>query len=267
MKSPAPGPVLSGVNRIVDVAVAVAGLVVSAPIMLLIAAAIFVESGRPIFFSQIRLGVGGRQFRMYKFDKFDEDAPSAGHALTLENDPRLTRVGRVLARTKLDELPQFWNVLKGDMSVVGPRPESLAFRDCFQGPYRAVLSYKPGIFGPSQVLFRDEAVFYRGRPDPEQFYRQVLFPMKAAIDLAYFAHRTLLGDLSWVVRGALAVFGWSSLTAERAGLIDASTASSGTGDLAGHSPMPIRARTRVKARARALGPVLIGSGQSVHRRP
>lgn len=267
IKSPAPGPVMSGVNRVIDVTVAVAGLVVSAPIMLLIVAAIFVESGRPIFFSQIRLGGGGRQFRMYKFDKFDEDAPSAGHALTLENDPRLTRVGRVLARTKLDELPQFWNVLKGDMSVVGPRPESLAFRDCFQGPYRAVLDYKPGIFGPSQVLFRDEAVFYRGRPDPEQFYRRVLFPLKASIDLAYFTQRNLAQDLLWVVRGALAVFGWSSLTAERAGLIEASVTPSGAGDLADHSPAPNQTRTRVNAHARALRPVLIGSGQSVHRRP
>ncbi|MGH6976882.1 MAG: hypothetical protein ACREED_07640, partial [Stellaceae bacterium] len=96
--------------------------------------------------------------------------------------------------------------------------------------------------------------------------QQVLFPMKAAIDLAYFAHRTLLGDLSWVVRGALAVFGWSSLAAESAGLIDASTASSDAGDLAGHGPTPIRTRTRVNAHARVLSPVLIGSGQSVHPR-
>lgn len=266
-ETPAPNPLLTGVSRVFDVIASAAGLVLFAPIMALVTVAIFVESGRPIFFSQSRLGVGGRQFRMYKFDKFNEDGPSTGHALTLENDPRLTRVGRVLARTKLDELPQFWNVLKGDMSVVGPRPESLVFRGCFQGPYRAVLNYKPGIFGPSQVLFRDEAVFYRGRPDPEQFYRQVLFPMKAAIDLAYFAHRTLLGDLSWVVRGVLAVFGWSSLTAERAGLIDLSTASSGVSDLAGQSPMPIQTRTGVNARARALRPVLIGSGQSLHPRP
>ena len=266
IESPAPSPELSGASRIIDVIVAIAGLVSFAPIMGLIAAAILVESGRPIFFSQIRLGVGGRQFRMYKFDKFDENAPTIGHALTVGNDPRLTRVGRLLAWTKLDELPQFWNVLKGDMSVVGPRPESLAFRDCFQGRYRAVLDYKPGIFGPSQALFRDEAVFYRGRPDLEQFYRRVLFPMKAAIDLAYFAHRTPLRDLSWIARGVLAVLGWSSLTAEREGLIESSMEWNGAGDLAGSSPTPSRTRIRVKTRARALRPALIGNGQSVHRR-
>jgi dTDP-4-amino-4,6-dideoxygalactose transaminase/lipopolysaccharide/colanic/teichoic acid biosynthesis glycosyltransferase len=265
-ESPAPRPVLSGANRVIDVIFAIGGLVAFAPIMLLIAAAILVESGRPVFFSQVRLGVGGRQFRMYKFDKFDERTPTTGHPLTLENDPRLTRVGRLLVRTKLDELPQFWNVLKGDMSVVGPRPESLAFRDSFQGRYRAILDHKPGIFGPSQVLFRDEAVLYRGHPDVEQFYREVLFPKKAAIDLAYFTHRTLLRDLSWIARCVIAVFGWSSLTAERAGLIEASMESSGAGDLPGLNPTPSRTRIRLKARARASRPAIIGSGQSAHRR-
>lgn len=262
---PAPNPALSGVSRIIDVIVATAGFVAFAPIMVLIAVAILVESGRPIFFSQTRLGVGGRQFRMYKFDKFDEKAPTTGGPLTLENDPRLTRVGRLLARTKLDELPQFWNVLKGDMSIVGPRPESLAFRDCFQGRYRAMLDYKPGIFGPSQVLFRNEAVFYSGHHDLEQFYRQVLFPMKAAIDLAYFTQRTLLRDISWIARGVLAVFGWPSLTAERVGLVESNMVWSAAGNLDGRCPTPSRTRVRLKTRAGALSPKLIGGGQPVHR--
>ena len=261
----ASSPVLTGASRVIDLAVATLAIVVSAPAMALIAVAILLESGRPIFFSQVRLGVGGRQFRMYKFDKFDEHAPTTGQALTLENDPRLTRVGRLLARTKLDELPQFWNVLKGDMSLVGPRPESLAFRDCFQGRYRAILDHKPGIFGPSQVLFRDEAVFYRGCPDLDRFYRQVLFPMKAAIDLAYFARRTLWRDLWWIVRGVLAVVGWSSLTPDRVALIQSSMTWRGDDDLVGLSPAPSRARAR-DARAPALRPALIGNGQSVQPR-
>lgn len=175
--------------RIFDVVVAAVVLVLFAPLMILIAAAVLAEGGRPVFFSQVRLGRGGRHFRMYKFRKFHKRGCLAGRPLTVEDDPRLSGVGRVLAWTKLDELPQLWNVLKGDMSIVGPRPELLDFQDCFEGPYRAVLEYKPGILGPSQVLFRNEGSLYRGRADPERFYRDVLFPLKAQIDSAYFAHR------------------------------------------------------------------------------
>ena len=206
--------------RIFDVVVAAVVLVFFAPLMILIAAAVLAEGGRPVFFSQVRLGRGGRHFRMYKFRKFHKRGCLAGRPLTVEDDPRLSGVGRVLAWTKLDELPQLWNVLKGDMSIVGPRPESLDFQDCFEGPYRAVLEYKPGILGPSQVLFRNEGSLYRGRADPERFYRDVLFPLKAQIDSAYFAHRTPLRDIAWAVRGALAVFGWSSLLHAGAVLVE-----------------------------------------------
>jgi lipopolysaccharide/colanic/teichoic acid biosynthesis glycosyltransferase len=202
-----------------DLLVAVPALFALAPLLILLAAAVWVESGRPIFYSQVRLGREERHFRMHKFRKFHERGATGGRSLTLEDDPRLTRVGGVLARTKLDELPQLWNILKGEMSIVGPRPESLAFADCFAGPYRAVLDHKPGIFGPSQVLFRSEAVFYRERTNPEQFYRDVLFPLKARIDLAYFGQRTLFRDIAWAVRGALAVFRGSSTPQEAAILV------------------------------------------------
>jgi lipopolysaccharide/colanic/teichoic acid biosynthesis glycosyltransferase len=195
---------------LLDIVLAAAGLVFLAPLMLLVGLAIAVEGGRPIFFSQVRLGRGGRHFHMHKFRKFHDRGRPGGGSLTMEDDPRLTRVGGFLAPTKLDELPQLWNVLKGEMAIVGPRPESLDFRDCFDGPYRSVLEHKPGIFGPSQVLFRHEGCLYRGRPDPEQFYRDVVFPLKAQIDLAYFPHRTLSRDIAWAARGALSVFGCSS---------------------------------------------------------
>lgn len=214
-----PVPPMGAAARLLDVVVAAAVLIFVTPIMILVAAAIFVEDGGPILFSQVRLGRRGRHFRMYKFRKFHKGRP-AGPSLTAKDDPRLTCVGRFLARTKLDELPQLWNVLKADMSIVGPRPESLDFRDCFEGCYGAVLEYRPGIFGPSQVLFRNEGSLYRGRADPEQFYRNVLFPLKARIDLAYFTHRTLFRDFVWAVRGALAVFGWSSLVHEGTVLIE-----------------------------------------------
>ena len=241
--------------RFLDVVVAAAALVLFAPLMVFVAVAIFVEGGRPIFFSQIRLGRRGRRFRIHKFRKFRErrnltkfrDAErSAGRSVTLENDPRMTRVGSLLARSKLDELPQLWNVLKGDMSIVGPRPETLNFQDCFKEPYGAVLDHKPGIFGPSQVLFRNEGSLYRGRSDPEQFYRDVIFPLKARIDLAYFPHRTLCWDVAWMVRGALAVFGWSSLVREGAALIGEAEDWIREGDACDRGlPAPILLLTRV----------------------
>jgi lipopolysaccharide/colanic/teichoic acid biosynthesis glycosyltransferase len=119
----------------------------------------------------------------------------------------MTPLGRVLGETKLDELPQLWNVLKGDMSIIGPRPESLEFADCFADAYRSVLNHKPGIFGPSQAFFRDECLLFPAGGDPTHFYRNVLFPLKARFDLSYYPTRTIKSDLVWLVRAVLAVVG------------------------------------------------------------
>ena len=124
------------------------------------------------------------------------------------------RLGRFLGKTKLDELPQLWNILKGDMSIVGPRPESLELAHCFSGIYLRVLQYRPGLFGPNQVLFRNESSMFPDNYDPEKFYCEYLFPLKANIDLAYFPQRTLASDIGWIIRGFLAVIGWQSLPTE-----------------------------------------------------
>jgi lipopolysaccharide/colanic/teichoic acid biosynthesis glycosyltransferase len=194
-------------QRAFDVCVALFALGVLAPFMLLIAVVVWLESGRPIYFSQLRLGKGGRPFYLYKFRKFRADCGSKGLPLTLRNDVRMTAVGRFLALTKVDELPQLWNVLRGDMSIVGPRPESLAFADCFSNGLERVLDCRPGLFGPSQVLFRHEDLFFPPNLEPEEFYRRVLFPAKARIDLEYFSRRSPIKDLGWIIRGAGAVIG------------------------------------------------------------
>lgn len=198
-------PTLSA-RRTVDIVMASAGLLVFCPCMVLIALAIWLDGGRPILFSQVRLGRLGQHFRIYKFRKFNSECAS-GCGVTVSHDARFTRLGRFLGATKLDELPQLWNILRGDMTTVGPRPESLSFADCFTRDYRGVLEHKPGIFGPNQFYFRDEGSLYPEACDPEQFYREVLFPLKARIDLAYFPHRTLGADIGWIIRGALGVFG------------------------------------------------------------
>jgi lipopolysaccharide/colanic/teichoic acid biosynthesis glycosyltransferase len=190
--------------RVIDITVSALGLACLLPVMLLISIGVLCEGGRPVFFSQERLGKDSRTFRLYKFRKFGAKA-TGGLSLTMRDDPRMTRVGWLLERSKLDELPQLWNVLAGEMSLVGPRPESLSFADCFQGAHRPLLEHKPGIFGPAQTMFRNEAAFYPPSEDPETVYRQVLFPAKAALDLSYYPTRTVLKDLAWIGRGVLAV--------------------------------------------------------------
>jgi lipopolysaccharide/colanic/teichoic acid biosynthesis glycosyltransferase len=194
-------------GRAFDLLVAGFGLLLVAPLMLLVALIILIESGRPIFFAQTRLGQHGRHFQLYKFRKFRRNACEAGRPLTIRGDDRFSRFGRFLEATKIDELPQLYNVLRGDMSIVGPRPESLAFEDCFSGENRAVLAWRPGIFGPSQVAFRDEGALYPPGLEPVRLYRQVLFPTKVQLDLSYYPRRTLASDCAWVVAGVLAVVG------------------------------------------------------------
>jgi lipopolysaccharide/colanic/teichoic acid biosynthesis glycosyltransferase len=198
------------VRRLLDIVISLFALVLLSPIILLVTVAIALETGRPILFSQLRIGRNGRSFRMYKFRKFRSDCGTDGSPLTLENDDRSTKVGKILMATKLDEVPQFWNTLMGDMAIIGPRPESFAFADCFTGPYTELLKYKPGIMGPAQVAFRNESDLYTGHSDPSEFYRVVLFPMKAAIDLDYYSKRTLGSDVVWMFRGAAAILGGTS---------------------------------------------------------
>ena len=191
-----------GLRRVLDIVCAGVGAFVLAPIMLIVTLAIWIESGKPILFSQPRLGQNGRPFRMYKFRKFRPDCDNHGCPLTVEGDGRLTAIGRVLAASKLDELPQLWNVLRGDMSLVGPRPESPAFTDCFRNGFEKIHEHRPGLFGPCQVMFRHESKLYPPGVAAVEFYREVLFPAKAEIDIAYFSHRTLVSDLGWILRGA-----------------------------------------------------------------
>ena len=198
-------------RRILDVAFAACALAFFSLLMALVALAVYLESGGPVLFSQTRLGRSGQPFRLHKFRKFPRDAGRGGPAVTVRGDARMTAVGRILERTKLDELPQLWNILAGEMSVVGPRPESLAFAGCFARGYGGVLDFKPGIFGPCQVMFRNEGCLYQDGCEPEEYYRRVLFPLKAHADLAYFSARSLRSDLWCIVHGTLAVFGLSRL--------------------------------------------------------
>ncbi|WP_299808145.1 sugar transferase [Tardiphaga sp.] len=201
-------------RRTLDILCAGTAASALAPVFLIVAIAIWIEGGRPILFSQLRLGQNGRPFRIYKFRKFGPNCDLHGYPLTMDGDGRLTAIGRILAATKLDELPQLWNVFRGDMSLVGPRPESLVFIDCFRNGFEKILEHKPGLFGPCQVLFRHENKLYPNDISAADFYRQTLFPEKAKVDLAYFSRRTLASDLGWILRAArvIAMDSWATFT-------------------------------------------------------
>jgi len=188
-------------KRIFDVSVAVMALIVSAPVMAIIAILLWLESPGSIIFSQERLGLKGRRFRMHKFRKFPVHWRSQGPGVTVECDARMTRIGAILQKTKLDELPQLWNILKGEMSFVGPRPETLNFADLFVGKYANVLEHVPGIFGPNQIAFRNECELYPSDENPEDYYRRVLFPKKAENDIEYFQKANFLTDIFWICKG------------------------------------------------------------------
>ncbi len=188
-------------KRAMDVVLALLGLVLAAPLMAVLALAIRVDSPGRVIFSQERLGLHGRVFRMHKFRKFPDWGDDRGSGVTVSGDARMTRFGRFLERSKFDEIPQLWNILKGEMSFVGPRPETLRFRDLFQGEFARVHDFMPGIFGPNQVAFRNESKLYPPDRDPEAFYREELFPQKARRDIAYFSQATAFSDALWILRG------------------------------------------------------------------
>jgi lipopolysaccharide/colanic/teichoic acid biosynthesis glycosyltransferase len=171
-----------------------------APVLLLVVAAIVVDSRGPVFFRCRRVGHGGRDLPMLKFRKMARDA--AGPPLTVATDPRFTRVGRLLARSKLDELPQLWHVLRGEMSLVGPRPEDPTFVHLYPEAYAEILRIRPGITGLSQLAFVNEAAII-DTDDPSLAYLNRVLPQKLALDRLYASRRSLGMDLR--------VLGWTAL--------------------------------------------------------
>jgi lipopolysaccharide/colanic/teichoic acid biosynthesis glycosyltransferase len=192
-------------KRVFDIVVATLGLVIASPLFLVIALAIKRDSLGPVFFRQLRVGRKRRPFAMWKFRKMPDDLPEQGPMLTARNDQRLTRVGYWLERTKLDELPQLMNVLSGDMSVVGPRPEVPKFVDrALSQLWDEALSVKPGIFGPNQIRLRNEADLYPPGCDMEAFYLEQILPGKLEVDAHYARHAHPIGDVWLLIRGVLA---------------------------------------------------------------
>jgi lipopolysaccharide/colanic/teichoic acid biosynthesis glycosyltransferase len=181
-------------KRAIDIAVAAVLLVLLSPVFVAIAFAIWWDSGKPVLFSQVRVGRRFRSFRIYKFRSMR--AASAGPAITAATDARITRVGRLLRTTKLDELPQLWNVLKGDMSLVGPRPEIPRYVEQFRPRYEAILSVRPGITDLASLEFRDEEQVLARASDPLLEYAGVVLPAKLDLAEQYVQRRSFALDFS-----------------------------------------------------------------------
>lgn len=149
------------------------------------------------FFLQERVGKGGELFRLVKIKTM---RPVGGFAstVTTSGDPRITKLGRIIRKTKIDELPQLWNVLLGQMSFVGPRPDVPGYADRLNGEQRAVLSVRPGITGPATLKYRDEEDILAAQPDPEAYNREVIYPDKVKTNLEYLRQWSLMNDIRYI---------------------------------------------------------------------
>ena len=232
-----------GLPRSVNAALAGAGLLVTGPLILLLALLVRVTSPGSSFFRQRRAGRGGCPFDLVKLRTMTTGAQGA--AVTSQGDRRVTPLGRLLRRTKLDELPQLWNVLRGDMALVGPRPEVPAFVDAADPLWQEVLAVRPGLTDAVTLRLRDEeALLASAGDDPETFYRSHLLPWKLRGAVAYERQRTVWSDLVVLARTLLAV------------ALPSRQAPPSVEDIVGLGPLSPRSGRDKEARARegVLGP-------------
>lgn len=206
-----PQPKYELLKRFLDITIGVVLLLLLAIPLLLIALAVYVSSPGGVFYRQKRVGRYNRIFELYKFRTMYDGADQNGPLCTAANDERITPLGRILRRTKLDELPQLINVVKGDMSLVGPRPQVPRFVEKFPPEQRElVLAVRPGITGPTQILFRNEEQLLEGIAERERYYIEELLPIKCQLDVTYVTQRSLRQDMKVLWDTAKVLLGASS---------------------------------------------------------
>jgi lipopolysaccharide/colanic/teichoic acid biosynthesis glycosyltransferase len=193
---------MSPAKRIFDLVCVVPGLIVIMPVWLIVAVLIWLEDRGPVLFMQERIGFRGTPFRMWKFRSMVVHAEKLGKQLTVGRDPRITRVGHFLRQSKLDELPQLVNVLRGEMSLVGPRPEVPRYVALYTTDQRRVLEVPPGITDPASIRYRDESEVLAQSGDPEQTYVTEIMPDKIRLNLEYAANANVWTDVR-VIFGTL----------------------------------------------------------------
>lgn len=187
------------IKRAFDVAVAVPGLILLSPLLAVLMLAVRATSPGPALYRQLRVGRQGQPFRVVKLRTMRHSPDDLGSTVTTASDERVTPLGRRLRRYHLDEIPQLWNVIRGEMSIVGPRPDVPGYADELQGRDRRILGIRPGITGPATLYFRDEESLLADVPDPVTHNALVVFPIKTRLNLEYLDHWSLRHDLGYIV--------------------------------------------------------------------
>jgi lipopolysaccharide/colanic/teichoic acid biosynthesis glycosyltransferase len=194
-------------KRVFDIAVSLAALILLVPVLAVIALLVKLSSPGPVLYRQRRVSRGGRLFQLFKFRTMVVGADRLAPNVSASGDPRVTRVGSFLRRSYLDELPQLLNVLRGDMSLVGPRPETPEFVDLYTPEERRVLTVRPGLAGPSTLAFMDEADLLARAPDPVSFYETTVLHERVRADLAYLERRSIGYDIRLLAQQVMAIVG------------------------------------------------------------
>jgi len=186
------------VKRLFDIFFSLIGLLLLFPLFIAVAILIKIDSPGPVFFKQQRMGKNLVPFLIYKFRTMARDASQKGLGITIGGDTRVTRMGRLLRKSKIDEFPQLINVLKGDMSIVGPRPELETYVELYKNDYKDILCVRPGITDISSVTFRDEESILKDKNDPENYYRYVVLPAKINLSREYIERSSFFYDLKLI---------------------------------------------------------------------
>lgn len=186
-------------KRLFDLFTSLGGLLVLSPLFLVIATLVKITSEGPVFYRATRAGRYGKPFKLYKFRSMVVNADKIGPGVTGATDPRITPIGRFLRKTKLDELPQLINVLRGEMSIVGPRPEDPRYVALYTEEQHKVLNARPGITSPASIQYRDEESMLTG-DDWEEHYIQTVMPEKLAIDIEYAKNANLWHDIGLILK-------------------------------------------------------------------
>lgn len=187
-------------KRAFDLLSSISGLIILSPLFILISIWVKTSSKGPIFFVQKRVGKDFKEFNLYKFRSMVADAPKKGLQITSGDDPRITKVGQFIRKTKIDELPQLINVIKGEMSLVGPRPEVKKYVDIKKDDYKKVLSVHPGITDLAAIEFRDEEKILEGFEDKEKAYINEVLPQKIALYYKYIDNITFKSDIKIILQ-------------------------------------------------------------------
>ncbi len=192
-------------KRAMDIVISAAALLVLWPVFALIALAIVADDPGPVFYRQVRVGRGGKPFRIFKFRTMVVGADKKGLSITVGRDSRITRVGAFLRKTKLDELAQLLNVLRGEMSFVGPRPEVPRYVDLYTPYQRQVLLVRPGITDYASIAYRNENELLAGAKDPERMYIETVMPAKIELNMKYLREISPLADIRLILQTILAI--------------------------------------------------------------